>query len=86
MQSVLKNLTHSALFNERLTTTFFPRVNIFHLTAANTVWSCMWGFMETLRRYKEAKGEGKVLRPTRFRFLEEGNHFVSLSSRSTVLG
>ncbi|KAJ6530686.1 Alpha/Beta hydrolase protein [Mycena capillaripes] len=75
MQATLKVQTHEALFNEKLVSSYFPKVKIFYITGKATPYFCMWGYMESFRLYKEAVARGETVRTTKFK-LVEGNHFL----------
>jgi hypothetical protein len=77
MRATLKAQTHQALFNTDLLSSYFPDVNIFHISGRGTCYYCMWAYMEVSRMYKEAILRGDKVRPITFKLVEEGNHFVS---------
>jgi hypothetical protein len=89
MQATLNRQTHQALFNPNLVSFHFADVDILYIAGSATCNVCMWGYMESSRRYKEALKRGQKVRPTTFKIVEGGNHFVSgissLSESSTQI-
>jgi hypothetical protein len=78
MQATLKIQTHKALFDVSLVSSYFPKVNVLYISGIGTCYYCMWAYMESSRLYKEAIEQGEKVRPTKFKLVEQGNHFVSL--------
>ncbi|KAF7351525.1 Aminodeoxychorismate synthase [Mycena sanguinolenta] len=76
MQAILKTQTHDALFNADLVSSYFPNVEVFHISGTETCYFCMWGYMESLRLYNEALARGDKVRPTKFKLVEGANHFL----------
>ncbi|KAJ7499595.1 hypothetical protein FB451DRAFT_1162061 [Mycena latifolia] len=56
--------------------TYFPKVNILYISGVGTCYYCMWAYMESSRLYKEAVSRGEKVRLTKFKLVEEGNHFL----------
>jgi hypothetical protein len=77
MQGTLKAQTHAALFNESLVSSYFPNVNVVHISGSKTCYFCMWAYIVSSRLYEDAVAAGEKVRRTRFKLIEGGNHFVS---------
>jgi hypothetical protein len=77
MQGTLKAQTHAALFNESLLSSYFPNVNVVHISGSKTCYFCMWAYIVSSRLYEDAVAAGEKARRTRFKLIEGGNHFVS---------
>ncbi|KAJ6509122.1 Alpha/Beta hydrolase protein [Mycena vulgaris] len=76
MQATYKAQAYNALLNAKLVASFFPNVNVLYMSGEQTSYSCMWSHMESARLYKEALERGEIVRPTTFRLVPEGNHFL----------
>ncbi|KAJ6467926.1 Alpha/Beta hydrolase protein [Mycena sanguinolenta] len=76
MQATIKTQFHSALFSADLVTSHFPRTPILHISGAETCYPGMWGYMSSFSQYAAAQERGDVLRPTTFKLVEGGNHFM----------
>ncbi|KAJ6522715.1 Alpha/Beta hydrolase protein [Mycena capillaripes] len=76
MQATLKVQTQQALFNVNLVSSYFPQVKVLYITGIETCYYCMWGYMESSRLYAEAVAHGEKVRPTKFKLVEGGNHFL----------
>ncbi|KAJ6611318.1 Alpha/Beta hydrolase protein [Mycena sp. CBHHK59/15] len=76
MQALLKVQTHKALFDEALVASLFPNVKVLYISGIGTCYYCMWAHMESSRLYKEALASGQKARPTKFKLVEGGNHFL----------
>ncbi|KAJ6579492.1 hypothetical protein DFH09DRAFT_1445551 [Mycena vulgaris] len=76
MQGILKVQTHKALFDVPLVSSYFPKVNVLYLSGIGTCSNCIWAYMESSRLYKEALASGEKVRPTKFKLVEGGNHFL----------
>jgi len=75
MQATLKVQSHKALFDEALVASYFPNVNVLHITGERTPYYATWAFMESSRLYAEALQRGEAPRPTKYK-LVPGNHFL----------
>ncbi|KAF7378222.1 Aminodeoxychorismate synthase [Mycena sanguinolenta] len=76
MQATLKTQFHSVLFSTDLVTSHFPRTPILHISGAETCYPGMWGYMSSFSSYAAAQERGDVSRPTTFKIVEGGNHFM----------
>jgi len=76
MQATLKAQTYEALFNVDKVSSYFPNVKVFYISGIGTCYYCMWAYMESSRLYKEALARGEKVRPTKFKLVEGGNHFL----------
>lgn len=76
MGETLRAQTHRALFDGDLVASYFPNVNVVYMTGEETIPACMWAYMQSVRLYTEAIGRGEHVRPTTFKLVPEGNHFV----------
>ncbi|KAJ7237967.1 Alpha/Beta hydrolase protein [Mycena rebaudengoi] len=76
MQATLKIQTHKALFDVSLVSSYFPKVNVLYISGIGTCYYCMWAYMESSRLYKEAIEQGEKVRLTKFKLVEQGNHFL----------
>jgi hypothetical protein len=77
MQAVLKLQARQALFNVELASSYFPNINVLHISGTETTCFCMWAYIKSSRLYKEAAARGEKVRPIKFKLVEGGNHFVS---------
>jgi hypothetical protein len=77
MQPELNAQAGRALFDEKTIQCLFPRVDVVLLLCEQTVWQCVYGFMETKRVYRECLHHGKQVRRVRFVQIPGSNHFVS---------
>ncbi|KAJ7087027.1 Alpha/Beta hydrolase protein [Mycena crocata] len=75
MQRTLRMQSQKALFDEGLARSYFPNINVLHISGDATCYYCMWAYMESSRLYSEAIGRGEIVRPITFKLLE-GNHFL----------
>jgi pimeloyl-ACP methyl ester carboxylesterase len=64
------------VYDEVNASTFFPRVNLIHVTGAQTLWDCMWGYITSQERYNKTIARGGKPRPTQFYLIEGANHFL----------
>jgi len=85
MQAILKAQTHDALFNADLVSSYFPNVKVLHISGMGTCYYCMWAYMESLRLYNEAVAHGDKVRPTKFKLVEGGNHFLHYDMPDVLL-
>ncbi|TFK45298.1 hypothetical protein OE88DRAFT_1715420 [Heliocybe sulcata] len=76
MQPVLRVQAGKALWDEEAVRTVLPRVEVALLTCTAANWYCVYGFIETEKRYKEYLAKGAEVRPIRFIEIEGGNHFI----------
>ncbi|KAJ7139235.1 Alpha/Beta hydrolase protein [Mycena epipterygia] len=73
---ILKTQTHKALFDQDLVASYFPNVNVLYISGEETLFYCMWAYLESVRLYSEAIERGESVRPTKFKLVPEGNHFL----------
>jgi len=73
MQPTIKKMVESALYNPKAAFSHVPSVL---LLAKQSAWATWWVAMETERRYKEAKSQGRVDRPQGFIMVAGANHFI----------
>ncbi|KAF8213022.1 hypothetical protein K438DRAFT_1957603 [Mycena galopus ATCC 62051] len=76
MQATLKVQTQQTLFNVDLASSYFPDVNIFYISGTDTCSYCIWAYMESRRMYKDAVEREEEVRPTLFKLVPGGNHFL----------
>ncbi|KAJ6509110.1 hypothetical protein DFH09DRAFT_942654 [Mycena vulgaris] len=86
MQEILKMQSHKALFDVDLVAAHFPNVNVCYITGEKTCYYCMWTYIESSRLYKEAIRRGDTIRPTKFKLVADGNHFVGHNFLTPALG
>ncbi|KAJ7041542.1 hypothetical protein C8F04DRAFT_1079180 [Mycena alexandri] len=85
MQATLRVQAHKALFDQEVVSSFFPAVHIYHISAEYTCSYCMWGYMENFRLYTEALERGERVRPTKFKLVPGGNHFLHCDAPELLL-
>ncbi|KAF9461915.1 Alpha/Beta hydrolase protein [Collybia nuda] len=85
MQALLKRQTHDALFNENLAGSYFPNVHVHYLVAKNSTWFVLWGYIESMRLYEEARNRGQIVRATNFVLVEGANHFLHYENPELML-
>ncbi|KAJ7671849.1 Alpha/Beta hydrolase protein [Mycena rosella] len=76
MAEILRSQAHHALFDETVVASHFPDVNVFYITGEETACYCIWAYTESSRMYREALERGARPRPTKFKLVPEGNHFL----------
>ncbi|KAJ7139183.1 Alpha/Beta hydrolase protein [Mycena epipterygia] len=76
MGETLRAQTHKALFDGDLVASYFPNVNVVYMSGEETTPTCVWAYMQSVRLYTEAIGRGENVRPTTFKLVPGGNHFL----------
>jgi hypothetical protein len=78
MQPTLKIMAENALFDEKFAGQVLPSMDIMHIWCSRSEWFCIYGMIETERKYKDHLMRGYKVRPIRFIELQGANHFVSI--------
>ncbi|KAJ7612579.1 hypothetical protein FB45DRAFT_301796 [Roridomyces roridus] len=76
MQALLQTQTHAALFEENTVSSYFPRLNVVHISGTRTIAVCIWAYTKTLRMYTDARASGKAIRPVKFVLVPGANHLI----------
>ncbi|EPQ57222.1 hypothetical protein GLOTRDRAFT_39020 [Gloeophyllum trabeum ATCC 11539] len=80
MQSTVNAQAKRALFDESLAQTVLPELQVVHIVCMRTHWHCMWGHIQTRKKYEAHVARGEKVRLISSVQIPQGNHFVSLIS------
>ncbi|KAK1228857.1 hypothetical protein PQX77_008099 [Marasmius sp. AFHP31] len=83
--SIVNELAHNALFDEKTASSFFPKLSITYLYAPCSTWMCIVGYTETKRLYEERVERNEGIRPIKFVELEGANHFEHFTNPKQFL-